>query len=94
MRVRVELTSTSRESLVRLLESRTSRPSDALIAAIVYTEEISRTFETHGGPPPGATVRRYANRDELWWQKGFAVFIMNGQRTGIPVEVGRFAKQG
>jgi hypothetical protein len=75
MRVIVELTTEAREEMVQLLEGRMPQPADALVTAIISTEDVIRTFETHGGPPPEATLRRYANREEVWWLYADGIWV-------------------
>lgn len=75
MHVNVEFTTEARDEMVRLLESRMPQPADALVTAIIYSEDIVRTFEMHGGPPPAATLRRYTNREEMWWLYADGVWV-------------------
>ena len=82
MRTTIDILPKARNELLELLLVRTTNPSDALIAAIFYCEEIERIFSQTGTIPFGAVSKR-SQSDSIWWLYADGIWLAFRQQDHV-----------
>ena len=66
VRTQVKVLAKARAELLALLEASTSVPTDALLTAQFFIEDIEQQLKNIGAPPENATVV-YTGKSQYWW---------------------------
>ena len=82
MRTTITILPEARIELLDLLTARTRVPSDALLSAIFYCEEIERTFTQSGSTPLGAILKR-SQSGSIWWLYANGVWLAFTQQDSV-----------